>query len=200
GELPPPLEDSPKCRGCSLVGICLPDETNQLRHLEVEQVRAKHLTEPSNALRRLHPARDDKQPLVVQEHGARVGLSGHVLKVTSRDGSSVSARIPNTAHVALYGNAQISTQAVVGLMRLGIPVCYFTTGGYYLGRTLAHDPNNVALRVAQYRQLSDPARCLKLASGVVRTKILNSRTLLRRNAAADVPVALKELKRLSPSP
>ena len=27
GKIPPPLADSPKCPGCSLVGICLPDET-----------------------------------------------------------------------------------------------------------------------------------------------------------------------------
>ncbi len=27
---PPPLVDSPKCPRCSLVGICLPDETNTL--------------------------------------------------------------------------------------------------------------------------------------------------------------------------
>ena len=27
GEIPAPLVDSPKCPGCSLVGICLPDET-----------------------------------------------------------------------------------------------------------------------------------------------------------------------------
>ncbi len=32
-ELPPPLEDSPKCAGCSLAGICLPDETLALRAL-----------------------------------------------------------------------------------------------------------------------------------------------------------------------
>ena len=31
GVLPPPLEDSPKCPGCSLVGICLPEETDSLR-------------------------------------------------------------------------------------------------------------------------------------------------------------------------
>ena len=29
-KIPPPLVDSPKCRRCSLVGICLPDETNRL--------------------------------------------------------------------------------------------------------------------------------------------------------------------------
>ena len=31
GEIPAPLVDSPKCPGCSLVGICLPDETSALR-------------------------------------------------------------------------------------------------------------------------------------------------------------------------
>ena len=30
GEIPPPLEDSPKCPRCSLVGICLPDEVTFL--------------------------------------------------------------------------------------------------------------------------------------------------------------------------
>ncbi|MBX3441388.1 MAG: CRISPR-associated endonuclease Cas1 [Planctomyces sp.] len=32
GVCPPPLVDSPKCPRCSLVTICLPDETNFLRH------------------------------------------------------------------------------------------------------------------------------------------------------------------------
>jgi CRISPR-associated protein Cas1 len=32
GRIPPPLEDSPKCPRCSLVGICLPDEVNYFRH------------------------------------------------------------------------------------------------------------------------------------------------------------------------
>ena len=34
--LPPPLEDSPKCPGCSLAGICLPEETNALLRDPVE--------------------------------------------------------------------------------------------------------------------------------------------------------------------
>ncbi|MGK4422683.1 CRISPR-associated protein Cas4, partial [Klebsiella pneumoniae] len=30
GPIPPPLVDSPKCPGCSLAPICLPDEVNRL--------------------------------------------------------------------------------------------------------------------------------------------------------------------------
>jgi len=36
GEIPAPLVDSPKCPGCSLVGICLPDETVSLTRAEIE--------------------------------------------------------------------------------------------------------------------------------------------------------------------
>ena len=35
GEIPPPLVDSPKCVGCSLNTICLPDETNQLTSVDL---------------------------------------------------------------------------------------------------------------------------------------------------------------------
>lgn len=34
GTIPAPLVDSPKCHGCSLVGICLPDEVNLLHRLD----------------------------------------------------------------------------------------------------------------------------------------------------------------------
>lgn len=36
GRIPPPLEDSPKCKGCSLVAVCLPDEVTLLRRLAAE--------------------------------------------------------------------------------------------------------------------------------------------------------------------
>src|ERR1017187_5936129 len=37
GEIPEPLVDSPKCPGCSLVGICLPDETWQAKEEEAAE-------------------------------------------------------------------------------------------------------------------------------------------------------------------
>ncbi|HET9931276.1 MAG TPA: CRISPR-associated protein Cas4, partial [Polyangiaceae bacterium] len=59
GRMPPPLEDSPKCPRCSLVGICLPDEVNFLRRTEV-------------GARPLAVGRDDALPLYVQARQAKV--------------------------------------------------------------------------------------------------------------------------------
>jgi CRISPR-associated protein Cas1 len=191
GELPPPLVDSPKCNGCSLVGICLPDEVNLLR--------ADPPTEGDDepTLRQLHPPRDDALPLYVQQPGARVSLDGEVLVVRSPDGQKAEARLPQTSQLCLLGNVQISTQGIRALLDRRIPIAYFTTGGYFVGRTIAHDTNNVELRIAQYRAADDPARCLALARGWVASKIRNCRTLLRRNHTSPDKTVLSELEQLA---
>lgn len=65
-QIPPPLEDSPKCPRCSLVGICLPDEVNHLRGASVN-------------LRPLAVSHTDALPLYVQAHKASVRKKGETL-------------------------------------------------------------------------------------------------------------------------
>src|SRR5579872_6450510 len=80
GEIPPPLVDSPKCPGCSLVGICLPDETLRSAGLddEVEAVQLG-LFEPTprkpvrSEVRPLITPRSELRPLYLNSQGVRVG-------------------------------------------------------------------------------------------------------------------------------
>lgn len=222
GELPPPLRDSPKCNGCSLVGICLPDEVSMLRDGFIQEpVPQAEEEEPApppaeengdadpwglvgdpveteRALRRLHPARDDRVPLLVQEQGARVGLDGERLVVRPpKMGPTTESRLPNTSEVALFGNVQMTAQALRAAMERGIPVSLFTYGGWFVGRATGFDTKNVELRLAQYAGATNPEVCLALARGFVASKILNCRTLLRRNLEGDEPVALSELRQLA---
>ncbi len=188
-EPPPPLDDSPKCNGCSLVGICLPDETNFLRAQESTD-GASHPAE----LRRLHPARDDRIPVYVQEHGAYVGIDGEEFVVKRRDGSRVRARIPNTSQISLFGNVQISTQALKRAFDRHIPVSFHTGGGFFVGRTQTFDSKNVELRLTQYRATIDPQASVQISRALVEGKIRNRRTLLRRNQVEDDATTLFELK------
>jgi CRISP-associated protein Cas1 len=84
GLIPPPLVDSPKCPRCSLVGICLPDETALCESLPADEpnlqlslfdegpdVGSPAARESDEPLRRLVPARDDLRPLYVTGHGLR---------------------------------------------------------------------------------------------------------------------------------
>ena len=215
GVLPDPLVDSKKCEGCSLVGICLPDEVNLLRGLAPSEDTVE--PEPSDALdqfwpvandggvdggdheivlRRLQPARDDELPLYVQEQGAKITLSGEELIVRGKKGDA-RARLPNVSQVSIFGNVQITTQALRALLERGVSVSLLSTGGWFYGRATGVESKNVELRIAQHRAMAEPATCLSLARGIVASKIRNSRTLLRRNHAKPPEVTLFELEQLA---
>lgn len=188
GQMPPPLVDSPKCPRCSLAGICLPDEVNYLRAAQAE---AAADDADDERVRRLMPARDDALPLYVQEQGARVAKSGETLEVWQKDRKLGEAKFFETSHVALFGNIQVTTQALTSAIERGIPVTFFTMGGWFHGLAHGMTHKNIELRQAQYRAADDPARSLALARAIVVSKIRNCRTLVMRNHA-NPPTAVVE--------
>lgn len=188
--IPPPLEDSPKCPRCSLAGICLPDEVNLLRLAEHEEADK---SEP----RRLVAARDDALPLYVQASGTRVGKSGDELVITPREGPKLTARLGQTSQLGVFGQVQVSTQAIEAALGRAIPICYFSFGGWFYGMTTGLLHKNVELRRLQFRAAESPVTSIKLATAFIATKIRNCRTFLRRNAE-DVPVqAIDMLRRMA---
>lgn len=190
GVIPPPLEDSPKCFRCSLAGICLPDETNML---------AGRVKLDADELRRILPARDDALPLYVQMQGARIGKSGEVFEVRSKNEKVAESRIFETSHVAIFGNVQVSTQALQEMCIRGIPLTLFSTGGWYYGCASGMSHKNVELRLAQYSAANDRDKSLALAREMIAGKIDNCRTLLMRNHTDLPDKAADELKRYSDS-
>jgi CRISPR-associated protein Cas1 len=183
---PPPLRDSPKCPRCSLVGICLPDEVNRLAG------------PPQDApVRRLYATRDEALPLYVRTQGARVGKSGDRLEVTDPEQEVKRVRLLDVSQLSVFGGVQVSASTIAELMRRDVPICHFSYGGWFLGITHAVGPGNGRVRLCQYAAAVDPVRCLTLARGFVNRKILNCRTLLRRNAAEAPQDALDEMERLA---
>ncbi len=188
---PPPLSASPKCQGCSLHGICLPDEVNLLSRGGGEA------SADETMVRRLVPARDDAQPLYVQEQGARVGLDGEVLEVRSREEGVIGkARLFELSQLVVLGNVQVSAQAIRELCGRDIPICWMTFGGWLAGFTDGLGHNNVQLRRVQFRAADDAGLALRLARRFVRNKIANCRTLLRRNHPDAPEATLRDLSML----
>ncbi|HUX65903.1 MAG TPA: CRISPR-associated endonuclease Cas1 [Terriglobales bacterium] len=206
--IPPPLVDSPKCPRCSLVGICLPDETNALqdRALTVESPeRARQFelfplaADAPAAVRQLISARDDLRPLYLNSQGMRVGKSAQVVQVREKETLVQEARLGELSQVNLFGNVQISTQALQSFCAAEIPVCYFSQGGYFYGITSGLNSRNVMLRRTQFRAAENPAVALELARMLVNGKIRNQRTLLQRNHTEPPALALRQLKQLAES-
>lgn len=183
--VPPPLVDSPKCPRCSLVGICLPDEINALRHHEDVNLRK----------RRIIPSSPDPRPIYVQEQGAVVSVRGGRLEVFKDKDRLDSLRLIDVGQVCLQGNVNVTPQAMRELLSREVPVCWFSYGGWFSGMAHGLPGKNVDLRRAQFAV--SPGRALQIARRMVEGKIRNSRTLLRRNSREDVANDVESMGRLA---
>ncbi|MEJ5357905.1 MAG: CRISPR-associated endonuclease Cas1 [Desulfobacterales bacterium] len=165
---PPPLADSPKCVRCSLVGICLPDEIGFINHVNRE-------------VRPLFARVEEGLPLYVQSPGSFLKKDGERLVVEENRERIAEARYQDVSQVVLFGHSGISTPALHECFRRDIPVTFLSYGGWFIGHTIGTGHKNVVTRTLQYRASFDSGICLKLSRKLVAGKILNCRTLLRRN-------------------
>lgn len=207
GQIPPPLVDSPKCPRCSLVTICLPDETVAAAGLapagdepeqfalfaeSLEPVRLPEL-DPEE-VRRLMPARDDLRPLYITGYQLSVGKSGERLQVREKRQVLQEARLNEISQVNLFGPVSISGAAIQAACANEIPVAHFSMGGWFYGLTQGLGLKNIFLRRDQFLKAEDERFCLAVARDLVATKVRNQRTLLQRNHVEPPSSVLDRMK------
>lgn len=176
---PLPLVASNRCPRCSLVGLCMPDETNALLRRDDESPR------------RIVPRDPDARPVYVTTPGAAVGIKGGRLRVVQKGAAPAEVRLIDVAQLCVYGNVQVSAQVLTELWARGVPVLWFSYNGWLRGWAQGEMSKYVQLRMAQVRLPEQ--RSLTIATAIVAGKIKNSRTLLRRNARTDVTPQLVAL-------
>ncbi len=220
GPIPPPLVDSPKCVRCSLVTICLPDETRLLRDAPVRPddedtiphqgtfgfdrefgavhelpgtYAAETVRKPA-PMRRLIAARDDTRPLYIATAGVSVGKKSELVQVREKGEVVAEVRMSDLSHVAVFGAATISTALLQTLCEKDIPVSYFSSGGFFYGLTRGQSLKNVFTRITQFRAAADPKESLRIARLCVHGKIKNQRKLLMRNHVSAPGLVLTRMK------
>lgn len=188
GRIPPPLDDSPKCPRCSLVGICLPDEVNLLRQLNIQHAVAPlgcEITEEepptTPRARRLLAPRTEALPLYLQEQQLTLTKSGERLVIKKKSEEIRSVRLKDVSQVCVYGSVHLTEPAMREVVTHGIPICHFSYGGWYYATTTGLTHKNVELRIRQFQAAADDRSALALAKQFVIGKIRNCRTMLRRN-------------------
>ena len=185
---PLPLVDSPKCPRCSLVSLCLPDEVNT------------SLDRSAAPPRRIVPRDPDHRPVYVTEQGAFVSLKGGRIVVKAKQEEIASVRLIDVAHLCVYGHVQVSTEALSRLWNRGVPVLWFSYGGWLNGWAQGDMSRFVELRRRQI--IVHGQGGLELAAAMISGKIRNCRTLLMRNSrvpvAAPTLATLKDLEMATP--
>jgi len=173
---PLPAELRHRCFGCSLAPICQPEET--LYCLERQPLAPAE--EEAASITRVLPQTAEGAVLYLHEPGSHVGKRSEHL-VVRKDGIEIQ-RVPIAAihQVVVFGNVQVSTQALESLAALDVAVVYLTGYGRFVAALQPAPAKNVQLRSNQYRLFTDAHQSFVLAKAAVRAKIANQRTLLMR--------------------
>jgi CRISPR-associated protein Cas1 len=180
---PPPLLASSKCPRCSLVGICLPDETNTLAARQDWPVR------------RLLPRDPSPRPLYVTAQGATVGHRTGRVEITLHREVLETVRLIDVSQLCIYGNVQVTTQLLRELFSREIPTCWFSYGGWFSGLAEGLPSKHIELRRRQVAIAGQGG--LSVSRKIVEGKIRNCRTLLRRNARTRPEGVLNSLSSLA---
>ncbi|MEM9218443.1 MAG: type I-D CRISPR-associated endonuclease Cas1d [Cyanobacteria bacterium P01_F01_bin.150] len=110
------------------------------------------------------------------------------------DGSWQKRSIPaqTLEDVVLMGNPQVTGDAFVYALELGMPIHYLSGFGKYLGSALPGRSRNGQLRLKQYEVYGDRPRRLELVKAIVTTKIHNQYGVLYRHGQTENPLKLRK--------
>lgn len=135
--------------------------------------------------------------LYVTQPDAVLSKSHEAFNVALRqqDGSWQKKAIPaqTVEQVVLMGNPQVTGDALMYALELGMPVHYLSSFGKYLGSALPGYSRNGQLRLAQYALYLDGDRRLELVKAIVMAKIHNQYSVLYRHGQTQNP--LKQRKK-----
>lgn len=174
---PEPLEDDPRCMGCSHASVCLPDERS---------------LEPVH--RRVLVADPDAQVLHLATPGARASIRAGRVKVVKQHKDLGSVPIERVLALVVHGNVDVSSGLTRELLWRGAPVVWCSGTGRVVGWAASARTPNGGPRVRQH--VASHTGHLGLAREFVAAKVCNQATLLRRHGPVpDVVAALRALQR-----
>ncbi len=112
--------------------------------------------------------------LYLVEQGAVLRKAGDRFLVEKEDEVLLDLPYHKLETVLLFGNIQVTTQAMAELLEKGVNLSLFSRQGNYRGSLAPPRGRNIELRIAQFDLYRDAARALELARGQVRAKVANA--------------------------
>jgi len=130
--------------------------------------------------------------LYLTEHDYELAKAAERLVI--QRGDEVLKSIPSIKvdQVMIFGNAQITTQAMHYCLMERIPIYLLSAKGRYYGVIDAFDTEPVLMHRDQFLRADDDAFTLNLAKGFVMGKLHNSRLLLKRQSRNRDSAALQK--------
>ena len=138
--------------------------------------------------------------LAISEQETSLHAEGDTLLLYRQASVLRRVRVAEIDQLLLFGRIELTSGAILLLLRRGVDVVWLTTHGEFRGRLVGRSSKNVPLRLAQYRRTQQADFCARVAAALVGGKIHQQRQLLlraqRRLQDADLAVALGQLRTL----
>lgn len=139
--------------------------------------------------------------LYITEQGTTLRKVDNRLRVERDDVTLAEIHDFKVERVIVYGNVQISTQAVSFLLDRGIDTCFLSRSGKLRGRLTPLATKNIHLRTLQFSRAGNADFAFSFARSIVTSKIANCTEVLarhqRNHQSCDVGSEIEELKSLS---
>ncbi len=117
--------------------------------------------------------------LYLTEQGSILCKTGDRLIVQKDKAVLLDIQCSKINAVLVFGNVQITTQAVHELFKFGIELALLTRTGRLIGQLTSPATKNIELRVEQFKRYGDDAFKLELSKTIVGGKLTNCLTLLK---------------------
>jgi len=126
------------------------------------------------------------------EQGSKLSKESRRL-VVEKDGN-ILQEIPEfkVEKIFIFGNIQITTQAMKFLLEAQIDTCFFTIYGKLIGRLSPVESKNVYLRMSQFEKHKDEQFKLNIARRIVSGKIENMKTVLQKYGRNHPEISFEE--------
>lgn len=135
--------------------------------------------------------------IYIKTQGAKIIREGRHLLVKRGDDVYNTLFTYKLDQLLLFGNIEITHNALCMLMKNNIDTVFLTQYGRYLGRLSPVESKNVFLHKRQYQILDNPEFGLKLAKSLVSGKLSNMATLMMRiKRSRNIPEAGNRAKQI----
>lgn len=111
--------------------------------------------------------------IYIREQGTYLKVKGERLAVQKGNETILEIPFMNIENLMVFGNVQITSQAMQKLLLQGSQIDYFTRSGSYIGHACSEESKNIFLRLAQYEVYNDLPRRMGIAKAIVSNKIYN---------------------------
>ena len=111
--------------------------------------------------------------LYITEQGAKIKKEGRRIIVEKDNKKLLDLPIIKTENILIYGNVQVSTQAMNMLLSNGISLSFLYMDGRIKGKLLPVKAKNVILRMNQYEKTKHPDFVNNISRIIVKNKLKN---------------------------